>query len=260
MQLSVMRQTVKGFYGAERSTTADGLFTDAILNDVLNRGHHWFAERSRCYYAEFTTNLPLGTTGASGPGTSVVTLDTTLIELDLETVEFAAAGLATWTGIPFKPKKELRNAQAARSLRNVSLGTPTNFFIRPGAADNAGRVLELHPGANAAVTNGFKYSGWVYPPDMSADADVPELQPAEHWKILAAGCWQLALLERSRGRQDAPVTEWYNVANYEALTLRETLWRGHQGVPRTAEVGLTLAEDALARRLREFAGGMQGMA
>lgn len=258
MDLTTLRQTAKGFYGLEKTATQDGLFTDSVMTDMTNLGHHHFAAIARPYYKTLITNLPLGTTASSSSqaatGTSVVTLDTTVIEVDIFSVRIAPSAVTAWVGMPFKPMKEIMKGAANNALENTALGTPTHFFLRPGAADAAGRILELYPGASGAISNGCKYNAWVYPADMTGDSDVPELQPAEHYRILPWVCWQMALLERSRGRPDAPVGEWYGVAMDVATELFNILWRSHQGIPRTAEVGLSSGEDALWRRTATLRG------
>lgn len=263
MDLTTLIQTSKGLYGLEKTATQDGLFTDSVMTDMVNLAHQSFASVARPYYKTLRTTLPLGTTATEDnpdvTGTSVVTLDPTVIEVDVYSVRVGTSGLASWRGLPFKPMKEILKAATDGAIENTPLNsTPTHFFLRPGAADNAGRVLEIYPGLSAQVTNGVKYNAWVYPPDLGLPTDKPELQPAEHYRLLPWICWQMALLERSRGRDNAPVAEWYAVAMDVAVELYNILWRSHQGIPRTAEVGLSSGEDALWRRtamLRRGGGG-----
>lgn len=250
MTLGELTITAKGFYGLEAGAANDALFTDSVMMAMANNGHQSFAAVARPYYKPFNVALPIGTTGSAvGTGTSVVTLDPTVLELDIYTVRVAPTVVTAWFGLPFKPRKELAKGCTNGALENQALGTaPSAFFQRPGAADASGRVIEVFPGLTAAVPLGCKYDAWVYPPDLTTAADVPEMQPAEHYRLLPWICWQMALLERSRSRPDAPVGEWYAVALDVAEELHNILWRAHQGAPRTAEVGSSSGEDALYRR------------
>src|SRR4051794_33396793 len=141
MDLTTIRQTAKGAYGLDKSATADALFTDSVLTDLVNAAHMDFAAMVRCYWSTFTTNLT--------SGTNLYALDPTVIELDIYTVR---ANLTPWTQLKLKQLKELINANGPPEAWTSA--PPASFHMHPGAVAGQAKVIELYPIPNATVSDG----------------------------------------------------------------------------------------------------------
>jgi len=310
MDLSTLRQVAKGRYGLDRSTGEDSLFTNPVLNDLINEKHRWFAGVSMCYYLpDLYTPLVVGQSAYAG--------NARVIEIDPKTVILQTAA-STFAPLPLRLYPSLVSERGA--LQALANGTPSAYWMRAGSENDQSRIIELSPapststaGAgttitealnatetvltvasatginrgmvlvidsekmlvisvasllvtvqrghsattaaahldNAAVTwnlHNLIYGAWVYPSELSADTDRPPLDASEHDRLIPAICWGMAELDRSRGRQDAPVEYWQGQAADKALELFETIRRGTREAPRTAQVGASPLDDAMERR------------
>lgn len=200
MQLSEIRQVVKGRYGLDRSTTADALFTDAVLNDLINEAHRTLARKAWLYKDTDRNETLVG-------GTKRYALDTDVIRIDPTTMRIVVSG--TYTTLLHRNEGSLRFD--AGPLESVSSGTPAYWWWEQGELTNDEQVVvQLHPTPSAAGT--LYYSAWVYPADLSADADRPKFSALEHDRLVPVTCWKMAEVERSRGRDDAPVEYWAQAA------------------------------------------------
>ena len=197
MNLMTLRQYAKGQYGLPQNTTADALFTDAVLNAIINRKHCWIAERTRCYRKSVTKDLPIGDTAT---GLSTVNLGCNIIVSLPYTIRASVGG--EWTELKATTEEELITAYGA--LRGVDLASSWAYFFRIGDQKDAHRVVEVFPGATAAVTNGFQLHAYIYPEAMTNDSHAPGIQVAETDILVPATCWGMAEVELSRGtRPDA---------------------------------------------------------
>lgn len=250
MDLSMLRQVAKGRYGLDRSTGEDSLFTNPVLNDLINEKHRWFASVALCYYKHnFSTALVSGQSGYAG--------DPSVIEIDPKTVRVQSA-TNTYAPLPLRLYSSLVSEWGA--LEGKATGLPTCFWMRAGGSgdtNDQSRVIEVYPVPGASqVGASFKlwYGGWHYPVDLAADTDRPLLPAHEHDRLIPAICWGMAELERSRGRGDAPVEYWQAQAQDKALELFEIIRRGTREAPRTAQVGASPLDDARERRQAKLGG------
>lgn len=220
MDLTTLRQVAKGQYGLEKSATADALFTDSVLTDMVNAAHMEFAAVTRCYYAEtLTFNTVIGQVSYA--------LSPAVIEVDLATVR---ANLGPYKKLAYKLRRSL--VEANGPPETWVNGSPTNFFVRPGAAAGQAKMMDLYPPPlNIVAVN---YDAWVYPAVLTADGDTPVLEASEHYRLIPWVCWKMACLEASRGRADAPVALWTGLKDAEGLALREIFRRGMKENARTA--------------------------
>lgn len=310
MDLSMLRQVAKGRYGLDRSSGEDSLFTNPVLNDLINEKHRWFASVALCYYLpDIYAPLVVGQSGYAG--------NARVIEIDPKTVLLQTAANA-FAPLPLRLYPSLVSERGA--LQALANGTPSAFWMRAGAESDQSRIIELSPapntstaGAGTTITeplsatdtvitvnaatginrgtvltidsekmlvisvstlqvtvqrghsataatphvdnatvswnlHNLVYGAWVYPPELSADTDRPALDASEHDRLIPAICWGMAELERSRGRQDAPVEYWQAQAADKALELFEVIRRGTREAPRTAQVGASPLDDARERR------------
>jgi len=257
VQLGDFIQIAKGQYGLDKSATEDALFTNSVMTDMVNNAHKEFAAVARCYYATFASV----TVTAVTTGTGILALDPTVIEFDIYTFDLKS-GAGAWTQLTLRHLRSLRKDLGP--LQAIAAGTPAFFFIHPGASASNAKVVEMQPGPSNAFLGGAsaaagQYNAWVYPPDLTNLTDTPVLEVHEHWRLIPWICWQMALLENSRGRSSPEVVQlWYDRALTAALELREIFRWGMEEIPRTASVGLSSGDDAQARRIRPFRG--QGQA
>lgn len=235
--VATLIQMSKGRYGLERTTTEDVLFTDAVMIDILNSGHNWFAEVARPYESKALTV-------SIASGTSQYALDGSVIEPDIYNV--VVYNGTTYTRVPFRKKVSLLESGGA--FQSIAAAPPTSFYLRSGASAGAMLYLELYPKPNFTQAGGLIYDAWVYPARLAATSDNLPLNDGQIDKLIPAVCWQMALLEQARGRGDAPVETWHALALQQALGFAETMRRLTQEPPRTASVGLTSGEDAQRRR------------
>lgn len=238
MDLSTLRKTAKGYYGLAFSTAADDEFPDDVLNVLTNDAHKWVVEIARPYYGEITANI--------SAGTSTVNLDPTVLELDFHTVRINLN--STWLTLQARTQRDLTEQYGP--LNNLAQGDTVWFYVRGGSAAGAGQVLELVPKPDETVASGLKYKAWTYPADLSGDSDTPALQAAQHHRLIPAICWKMALLQQSRGRENAPVATWYEAALREAKALADIIRLQVRELPRGANAGPTILEDAMSRRVR----------
>lgn len=197
MNLDTTRQYAKGQYGLPQSSAEDALFTNAVLNAIINRKHRWIAERTRCYRKSVTKDLPIGDTAT---GLSTVNLGCNVIVSLPYTVRASVGG--EWTDLRATTEEELVTAFGA--LRGVDLADSWAYFFRIGEQKDAHRIVEVFPGATAAVTNGFQLHAYIYPEAMTNDSHAPGVQVAEADILVPATCWGMAEVELSRGtRADA---------------------------------------------------------
>ena len=207
---TTLRQVVKGRYGLDRSTTADALFTDTILGDLINEAHRWLAREAWLYYEMDRTETLVN-------GTKRYALDTDVIRVDPTTIRQVVGG----TYSTLLPRNEAALRYDVGPLESVSTGTATGFWLNQGELTNDETVvISLHPTPNAAGT--LLYSAWVYPADLSADGDRPKLQASEHDRLVIVTCWKMSEVELSRGRENAPVAYWQPLAQRAAAELAAT--------------------------------------
>jgi len=310
MDLSTLRIVAKGRYGLDRSTGEDSLFTNPVLNDLINEKHRWFAGVSMCYYLpDLYTPLVVGQSAYAG--------NARVIEIDPKTVVLQTAASA-FAPLPLRLYPSLVSERGA--LQALANGTPSAYWMRAGSENDQSRIIELSPapststaGAGTTITEALNatetvltvasatginrgmvlvidsekmlvisvasllvtvqrghsattaathldnatvtwnlhnliYGAWVYPAELTADSDRPALDASEHDRLIPAICWGMAELDRSRGRQDAPVEYWQGQAADKALELFETIRRGTREAPRTAQVGASPLDDAMERR------------
>jgi hypothetical protein len=146
MDLSTLRQVAKGRYGLDRSTGEDSLFTNPVLNDLINEKHRWFASVALCYYrADFYQPLTVGQSAYAG--------DATVIEIDPKTV-LLQYGANSFTPLPLRLYPSLVSERGA--LQVLAASVPSAFWMRAGGSGDGAdksRVIELSP-APAASTPG----------------------------------------------------------------------------------------------------------
>lgn len=216
MNLTTLRQRVKGRYGLPQSATEDALFTDDVLDAIINERHRWLAEEARCYRQTVTKDLAAGS--ASTGLSTVYTGCNVIVHLD-HTVRVLQDG--EYQPLTYATEEEIVTAYGP--LRGYDLSFPTLFFYRVGTALDQQRVVECFPGASSAVTNGFQIDAYVYPKLLTNDAHAPAMQPAESDALISAVIWGMAELEMNRGtRPDAAtlVAYWEKRAKEAARTLR----------------------------------------
>jgi hypothetical protein len=235
-----------------KEATEDDLFKDAVMLDALNGAHKAFAALARPYMAEITVNLAASTV--------MVALPDTVIEVDQSSVRVRAGTGAldtsgAWTRLTFKQRRSLIGENGAPEAWTALATAPTNFFVMPGATNDAIRKIGVYPPATTGFlgspvgTNNLRMDAWVYPSDLAlADASLP-LSDHEQWRLVPWICKQMAQLERSRGRPDAPVEMWERDADKVALELRDIIRRGMEEIQRSANVGESALQDAQDRRL-----------
>src|SRR5687768_13185899 len=94
MDLATLRSIAKGRYGLERGSSEDALFTNPVLNDIINEKHRWFASVALCYYEHSKSEL-LVIDQTAYPA------DADVIEIDTKTVRLLY-GAATYTLLPLR--------------------------------------------------------------------------------------------------------------------------------------------------------------
>lgn len=195
-----MRRQLRARYGLEWGTTADATLADAFLTDCLNEAHYWLAAQAETYF-----NPAVSVTLISGQ--SAYALGVTVIRADERTFRYTLA--STYTALQRREYASL--IQQYGPLENVASGTPLYFHLHAGAADAEGRKVSVVPAPSSGGT--MKFGAWLYPAALASNSDVPELQTAEHGRIVTVALSYLARFEAARGQN-------VNVAQYEADALR----------------------------------------
>jgi hypothetical protein len=193
MNTGMMMKRALGMYGRDRFGSEDAQFNRAILLDLINKEHRDLAARTYCYYQKHTENVPQG----SG-GLSTVVLDCNVIEIDAYSVRFLNG--STWAKLDYLTEEDLIRDGP---YENTTNGTPHSFFLRTGDTVEQNRVLELYPGASAAVTNGVRFGAYIYPAAITADTTGLGIQPAEHYGFLDCLCRAMAQLDLNAGGDGA---------------------------------------------------------
>lgn len=251
MTLADIRQLSRGTYGLEWSVSEDSLYTNPLLNKLINKAHHWFAGITRCYYNDAISQ-------ALTTNTASYALDPTVIEPDVRTFRLAITGV--FTRLRCRLPHSLMEERGA--LESVAAATPTDFYIRAGTVNAAAKKVELVPKPNAAAGTGngtLWYGAWVYPAELAADGDLVPLADPDVYRLVSAINWQLSEFDASRGRPDAPVKMWSSRALAEAVELQRIIRFGTREFGRTAEVGASPLDDVTERRHPpSIYGGGQG--
>ncbi len=227
MTLQEMREQARTEYGL--GAGADAVFTDDVMNGLINRAHRWLAREARCYYATKAADVTVGSDGLS-----VVALAGDVFEVDTRPGMVRARVGSGWRPLRRLCEEQLRAAGALESRSNA---TPYGFFLRVGAMDGAHREMCLYPGGDVAAASGLRYAAWVYPSPMAADTDAPELPEGEHDLLLPVVKWLMADVERTSGRSDAPVETNFALAREAAVEMRVTAERFRRGGPRRVASG-----------------------
>lgn len=141
MNLSMLRQVAKGRYGLDRSTGEDSLFTNPVLNDLINEKHRWFASVALCYYLpDIYTPLVVGQSSYAG--------NARVIEIDPKTLLLQTAA-ATFAPLPLRLYPSLVSERGA--LQALANGTPTAFWMRAGSDADQSRIIELSPAPSTST-------------------------------------------------------------------------------------------------------------
>lgn len=231
MDLTTLRQVAKGDYGRGENTTADPVFTDAVLNTRINRAHRRLAYECKLYRRTFTVDLPIASAGLS-----VITLNASVYEVDPSTV--VVLNGATWQAV--RPSDERTIRQLYGPPDEVAAGIPSRFWCEESSdggtvasAAGTNRQLVLWPGATAAVTNGCKFDAWVYPADLTADGHIPPFPVSEHDHLIPLICHEMAKLDYTQGRADpALVSLWAETERISIAQLRRKMQRSRNPGPR----------------------------
>jgi hypothetical protein len=138
MDLSMLRQVAKGRYGLDRSSGEDSLFTNPVLNDLINEKHRWFASVALCYYRpDYYTPFVVGQ--------SAYAADAAVIEIDPKTVRIQTAA-GTFARLPLRLYPSLLDERGI--LEALPTSTPTAFWMRAGGENDRSRIIELVPAPN----------------------------------------------------------------------------------------------------------------
>ena len=228
MTLQEIREQARTEYGLVGSAD-DGVFSNTVMNGLINRAHRWLAREARCYYTTKAADVAVGSDGLS-----VVALAGDVFEVDTRPGMVRARVGSGWRSLRRLCEEQLRAAGALESRSNAS---PYGFFLRVGALDGAHREMCLYPGGDAAAAAGLRYAAWVYPPALAEDTDAPELPEGEHDLLLPVVKWLMADMERTSGRADAPVETNFALAREAAVEMRVTAERFRRGGPRRVAAG-----------------------
>lgn len=220
MTLTEIRQIAKGRYGLARTATEDALFTDTVLTDLVNEAHRWLAREAWLYYESDRTETLVNAQRRYA-------LDSDVIRLDPATVRINFGG--SYAVLAHRLQGSLMQQYGA--LESTADGTPVAFFLAGGELTNdEGTVVTLYPAPNGAGT--LLYAAWVYPAALANDSDRPPFQASEHDRLIPAVCWKMAELDRSRGRAEAPVEYWAQMAVQAKDELLRAQRDGGYPVPR----------------------------
>ena len=212
-------------YGLKGDGTEDRQFTHPLMRDLINEAWRWLAREARCISALKTTHLKANQ--------DFVVLDPEVYDFDPDTVRAKSDG-STWR--PLQPVTEAWLIHDRGSLEECDAGVPAYYWAQTYASESSHRRLYLHPTPNQDVDDGFRYHAWVYPRRELTDDDEFELPEAEDDCLLPAVNWRMALLERSHGRRDAPVEDFFTLAETRARALKSTLERHRNPGPRRVRV------------------------
>ena len=194
MNIGEMMKRGLGLYGRDRFGSEDEQFNRAILVDLINKEHRDLAARTYCYYQRHTENVPVGSAGLS-----TIALDCNVIEIDAYSVRYLNG--SNWDELTYVSEEHILRAWGP--YENEPSGTPHSFFLRTGATVDQNRILELYPGASAAVSNGVRFGAYIYPQALTADTDGVGIQPGEHYGFLNCLCRAMAQLDLNSGGDGA---------------------------------------------------------
>ena len=185
-------------YGLGDGTASDALFSDTVMNGLINRANRIAAKEARPYVRTKTDNLP----AVGSEGVSVVPLDGTEFDIDPRRGSVRWLDGATWRVLLYKPEEELADAYGA--LENHTGRTPRWYFLRSAESEGAGadgtaRELCVFPGVAAQITAGLRRRSFVFPADLANDAASPGLPNGEDEALIPVIHWLMAELESAQG-------------------------------------------------------------
>lgn len=220
MTFDTTRKVCQARYGLSIFGEEDAFFNRVLMLDLVNEAHRWLAEAARCYWAELTAD---------------VTADTGWVPCDCNVIEVDTTQPVRWyDGAQWRALSQVLEPDqflAAHGPREeVDSGDPARYWTRLGAYQDAHRVIELWPTPDTTLVAGVKYAAWVYPGEITGDAQTFALQPAEHHRIVNAVLWKMALADRARGNTQAPNPDsFYQLALSDAQELKRILSHAHRG-------------------------------
>ncbi len=212
MTLDTLRQVTRNRYGLALGATADDLYTDAMLTSIINQAIRLICQKTFCLY-QAAKSISLVN------GTQTYALGTDVLLEDESTFVYTLA--STYTRL--KPRRQESLLEQYGPFQSVAAAaTLGGFFCHAGYQDNNQRMVTIIPAPNASGT--LKFNAWIYPTDLSANSDTPELADGDQDIIHTVACWKLAEFDLSRGREGAQGIEvWAKEAMEGIDSLRARL-------------------------------------
>jgi len=211
--VSTALQEIRGRYGLTYSTSEDNQFTNAHLMSLLNDAYRWLAGLSKTF---FDDALEV----SIEHGQRIVTLEERLIKPVTNTFRYQQSDDTAngWVPLTYRIHHSLIH-DAKGAMENVAPGAPKYVTLLPSDGETTGRRLLVVPAPKlgASVTAKIRYAGYLFPPRLTnVDNDEIQLSPADCDRLYAAVNLRMALWEKARGRNDAPVAEFNLIARAEA--------------------------------------------
>lgn len=204
MQLSELRTEIRNITGVSETTT----ITDAVLNDLINKGHNLLADEANLYEGFATRNSIANTaeyqmvndSGGSviawsktedGSNTSSTNLDTMIriYRVDFDGSQMSRIGIDNISNI-------------GSDLAEVNMTTSKGYYLRQDR-------LGIFP--TPTQVKEIKVYYYHIPPTLSSDGDIPILDVRYHEALVYYGAWKV--VERLRDINLIPYmknewTEW----------------------------------------------------
>jgi hypothetical protein len=156
------------------------------------------AARCQLYYEPLTLNTTAGT--------QTYTLGTTVIDIDPESFRYTDG--TNWFRLtPIHREEAFEYFGLPEDQTAASRGTSSHYSVLKGHDSSAGVRIDLWPVPAHTQSPGVRYDAWVAPTVLSADGDIPEMQPYLHYAFGDVVCYEMATHDASRG-QNARLDTW----------------------------------------------------
>lgn len=198
-------------YGLRGTGAEDGQFTHPQMREIISQAATWLVKESKCLQARRTGDVVAGQD---------------FVELEPDVFDFAPDRAVVYHGGQWQPLTFHAPEYLAATyglLENASQGLPHSCW---GALSETGqRRLHLFPTPNYSQTAGVRLQAFIDAPRLTDDGQTPALPATEDDALLPVILWRLAVTDRARGRQDAPVEYYFAEARRAALDLRQRTQR-----------------------------------
>ena len=224
MNVAEHRERALREYGLRGDGQEDPLYPHTLMLDLMNQALTGLVKESKCLKS--TRQYELATTR-------------NFVDLDLDVYDFEPKRVKvyysdTWHPVVFRDKELLERSYGVMEGWSTGASDPQTYWTE--LAETGQRRLYFYPYPSTAANPGVQVEAYITAPKLTNDEDVPGLPGTDHDCLLPWIMWRIASREAARGRPDAPVHVWWELAQKAAITLKNEIERHRNPGPRGVRV------------------------